>query len=130
MTNVSSDPDYPRGGGQGEDGVRDDEAVSRPRDAPEHDPEEPAGAGEHAERDGRAAGQNQQDVRHARQVQGRPHSPSVDVESRYVLSLISPPTEAAVLVFDRGNVTEIIIFVEYKKSGEESACCINLQRKY
>ena len=79
---VSADPDHPSGGGQGEDGVRDDETVPRPGDAPEHDPEEPAGAGEHAERDGRAAGQNQQDVRHARQVQGRPHSPSVDVECR------------------------------------------------
>ena len=82
ITIVSADPDHPSGGGQGEDGVRDDEAVPRPRDAPEHDPEESEGEGEHAERDGRAAGQNQQDVRHARQVKGRPHSLSVVVDCR------------------------------------------------
>ena len=86
MDIVSADPDHSRGGGQGEDGVRDDEAVSRPRDAPEHDPEEPAGEGEHAERDGRVAGQNQQDVRHARQVQGRQHALIVVVECRHLLS--------------------------------------------
>ena len=73
---VSADPDYTRGGGQGEDGVRDDEASAGPWDAAEHHPEEPARAGEHAEWDGRAPGQDQQDVRYARQVQGRPHAPT------------------------------------------------------
>ena len=66
----AADPDHPRGGGEGEGGVGAAAAGAGPRDAAEHHPEVAAGAGEHAERDGGAARQDQQDVRHAGQVPG------------------------------------------------------------
>ena len=69
----SIDSDHQSGGGEGEGGDWDDEAGEGPGDAAEHYPEVPEGAGEHAEWDGGVVGQDQQDVRHVGQVQGRPH---------------------------------------------------------